>query len=69
MHERPTCPACDEGTLRPIVYGLVQDGKLRERADRGAVMLGGCQVGQDSPEWECPECETRYQADPVDRGW
>lgn len=60
MRERPPCPACGEGTLHPIIYGLVRDGKLREKADRGEVVLGGCLVGEDSPKWECPECGHRF---------
>lgn len=57
------CPACGDGTLRPIVYGLVRDAKLREKADRGEVVLGGCQVGQNSPDWECPSCGKRFRGD------
>lgn len=69
MRERPRCPECQEGQLRPILYGLVGDGELRQKADRGEVVLGGCQVGEKSPDWECSECGTRYQADQVDRDW
>lgn len=67
MRERLLCPKCERGRLRPIIYGLVQDGELREKADRGEIVLGGCQVAEESPDWECSECGTRYQADQLDR--
>lgn len=61
MRERIECPTCGRDTLRPIIYGLVVDGELREKADRGEVVLGGCQVGEESPDWECSRCAERFR--------
>lgn len=60
MRERGDCPACEDGTLRPIIYGLVRGGELREKVDRGEVVLGGCQVGEDAPDWACNDCGRRF---------
>lgn len=62
MRERTRCPACEEGTLRPIIYGLVAGGELRKKADRGEAVLGGCQVGEEAPKWACSECGERFRA-------
>lgn len=67
MREPRSCPACEDDTLRPIIYGLVTGGELHEKADRGEVVLGGCQVGQDAPDWECGTCGRHYQADQLGR--
>lgn len=67
MHERTQCPACESATLRPIIYGLVTGGELREKADRGEIVLGGCQVSEDAPDWKCIGCGARFQADQLNR--
>lgn len=61
MRERRSCPTCEEGSLRRIIYGLVAGGELQEKADRGEVVLGGCQVGENSPDWECPHCGAQFR--------
>lgn len=50
----PRCRRCDS-TLVPIVYGLV-DSTAGDAADRGEMVLGGCLVGEDQPEWTCGKC-------------
>lgn len=67
MREPRSCPECNEATLRPIVYGLVRGGELRGKAERGEVVLGGCQVSDSAPDWECPECGSRYQEEQLRR--
>lgn len=66
MREGRACPNCDVGILRPIIYGLVRRGELREKADRGEIVLGGCQVGENAPDWACLECGTRFDAHELD---
>lgn len=66
MRERIDCPACEVGTLRPVLYGLVTDEEVQEKADRGEVILGGCERTQDSPEWECSACGCGYDADQLE---
>jgi hypothetical protein len=42
-------------TPTPIVYGYPSI-EMFESADRGEIRLGGCVIGDESPEFECPEC-------------
>lgn len=39
----------------PIVYGY-PSLEMFESAERGEIRLGGCVIGDESPELECPEC-------------
>lgn len=42
----------------PIAYGL-PTGVLMDAAERGEVVLGGCTVTGDDPQWACPACDGR----------
>lgn len=51
-----TCRVCGfVGHPLPIVYGY-EDARLAELERRGLIVLGGCQVGRDSPRWACQHC-------------
>lgn len=53
----PPCPSC--GTTAdplPILYGF-PDQEAVEAAERGEAVLGGCLVGDESPELACPTCQ------------
>lgn len=41
-----------------IVYGLPAP-RLCDKAARGEVLLGGCCVEPDSPQWGCVPCRQR----------
>ncbi len=51
----PPCPRCGARDPVPIVYGY-PDLELGEAERRGEVILGGCLVGPESPEFECRAC-------------
>jgi hypothetical protein len=51
----PPCPSCGARDPIPIVYGY-PDFELGQAAERGEVILGGCLVGPESPEFECRSC-------------
>ena len=56
-----TCRACGAtGEPLPIVFGYPTD-ELFEQARRGEVVLGGCIVSDDDPEFACAIC-----TEPVD---
>lgn len=48
------CPKCGNDTGIPIVYGL-PGPDLMESAQRGEVMLGGCLVMDENPDWRCTD--------------
>jgi len=51
------CPKCSssKGVIR-IVYGMPGSDTVEE-AEKGKVMLGGCCVTDDDPDWHCKECK------------
>ena len=52
------CPACGAtGEPIPVVYGMPgPDGDLLAASERGEVVLGGCSLTGDDPEWACATC-------------
>ena len=51
----PPCPSCGSTDAVQIVYGY-PDAELGEAEKRGEIILGGCLVGPESPEFECRNC-------------
>lgn len=49
-----TCPEYG-GKLLPIEYGY-PGPELMEAADKGEVILGGCEVEKGNPNWQCADC-------------
>lgn len=49
-----TCPRCGATGVR-IAYGMPNLTTI-EAAERGEVVIGGCNIQPDAPEWECPSC-------------
>ena len=47
-----TCPACGQVALATILRGLLP----AHAADNPAVILGGCCVDPDDPDFECTRC-------------
>ena len=52
----PVCPACQSSNVAPIVYGYPSE----EMFDDTSIVLGGCCIESDSPEWYCKECEKEW---------
>ncbi len=49
------CSRCGSTDAVEIVYGLPDHG-LFAASERGEVALGGCVIGEESPEFECRRC-------------
>jgi hypothetical protein len=52
------CPKC-EGDLVSIVYGYPSQ-EMVESADRGEILLGGCFVSDNDPQFRCKNCGRQY---------
>ena len=52
------CPLCQSTKVASIMYGLPAPGY--EEGSRDDVVLGGCIVGDDSPEWQCKNCGRQF---------
>ena len=49
------CPRCGSTDAVPIIYGY-PDVELGMAAERGEIVLGGCLIGDESPDFECRGC-------------
>ncbi len=54
MAER-ACDLCGESPAIPVAYGLPSQD-LMERAERGDVLLGGCEIDDAKPHHLCARC-------------
>ena len=55
------CPRCGEELLE-IIYGM-PGSELFEASERGEVILGGCEVFEDGPDYHCKKCNLDYSRD------
>ena len=65
---RPDCPSCGAGDVVPIVIGL-PGPDLMEAAERGEVVLAGCIVMPDQPNWSCNRCDHEWQDPTREHDW
>jgi len=56
--ESAVCPTCG-GTGIPIVYGMATY-QAGQAADRGEIVMGGCEVTGEDPNYRCGECRVRW---------
>lgn len=59
QRKAPPCPNCKSVKILPIVYGYPTDEVFRE-AEKGHLILGGCLVMQENPDWYCKKCDLSY---------
>ena len=52
------CPRCKSAKVVTIVYGL-PGMEAFEEAQAGKVVLGGCDVTDDDPSWQCLDCDAK----------
>jgi hypothetical protein len=53
------CPQCGSKNALKIIYGYPSH-ELFEEAEQGKVMLGGCCISEDSPEFACRDCNKQW---------
>lgn len=59
MVKPEVCPQCG-GRVVDILYGEPTPEAM-EAIERGELMLGGCIVSEDAPEWQCVKCGQHYK--------
>lgn len=52
---RRRCPRCGQLGALPVIYGL-PDITAMDLAAEGKLILGGCMLGSDDPDWLCLPC-------------
>jgi hypothetical protein len=51
------CPSCGSARVATILYGLPAFGpELDRQLETGEIVLGGCCVSDEMPEWRWAEC-------------
>lgn len=53
--EHPPCPRCASRQAVRILYGYPTHEAF-EASERGEIALGGCVIGEESPDFECGAC-------------
>ncbi|MEO5986932.1 MAG: hypothetical protein ABIW50_07605 [Candidatus Limnocylindria bacterium] len=51
----PACPSCGSTDALRILYGLPTPEAV-EASERGELVIGGCLIGGESPDFECRGC-------------
>jgi len=60
MSRKPeSCPFCGAATALSILYGM-PSAEARDDEEKGKIVLGGCCVEDDSPDWACTQCKKRW---------
>jgi len=51
------CPKCGKKKIAQFLFGMPAYSKLLQRdMNEGVVILGGCEVSPDAPEYKCQDC-------------
>ena len=53
----PPCPKCGSTDAVEIIYGYPTD-ETGMAAERGEIVLGGCLVGMEDPDYQCRGCDS-----------
>ena len=52
------CPSCYSPRIAKIVYGYPDyDDKMAEDISEERIVLGGCCVTEDDPDYKCVDCD------------
>lgn len=58
------CPSCGHKPFGSILWGMPGMGeKMRADVEAGRVVIGGCLIGPDDPDWQCAKCGTAMWSD------
>lgn len=59
--EPNTCPSCDSIDVAKYLYGYVAlDDELEQQLEEGKIILGGCSISDDAPEYCCNVCGNEW---------
>lgn len=59
------CPSCKRRSIAEIIYGMPgSDPELWERVNAGEIVLGGCCILGDEPDWCCTGCNQQIYRKP-----
>jgi len=56
----PACPICNQSDMvLPILYGFPSE-EMFEQSKKGLIILGGCCIEKDDPDWYCKRDEKGF---------
>jgi hypothetical protein len=56
------CPFCGSKRIAYIQYGLIGfSSRLEKAIDEKRIILGGCTISGDDPEWHCWDCSAYWK--------
>lgn len=56
---KKTCPKCKSKNVRKIMYGY-PSYEAFEKAEAGKIVLGGCCISPDNPDYGCLDCKHQW---------
>ncbi len=60
------CSKCDSEKIARIIYGMqMYSEKLEKQLERGTVVIGGCCVTNNDPNYECIDCGMQFYKRPT----
>ena len=57
--KKPKCPKCNSDNVVPIAFGYPSP-EMMEEAESGEIVLGGCCIEENDPEWHCKDCDHEW---------
>ena len=58
------CPSCGSKKVATILWGYPEfSSKLEKNLKEGKIVLGGCDVSDNDPEWQCVDCKVEIYRD------
>tara|TARA_Y100001960_G_C14410237_1_gene697799 strand:+ start:42 stop:320 length:279 start_codon:yes stop_codon:yes gene_type:complete len=55
-----SCPKCKSSKIISIVYGMPASDLAKDE-EEGKVILGGCVIREDAPDYHCKDCEYEWK--------
>ena len=61
MSEEPKCPHCKTTSIAEILWGFPPTSDfLQDQIKQKKIVLGGCIITDNDPQWECNSCHHRW---------
>ena len=61
MSEEPKCPYCKTTNIAEILWGFPPTSDfLQDQIKLKKIVLGGCIITDNDPQWECNSCHHRW---------
>jgi len=58
------CPQCKSTSIAEILWGFPPNSDfLRDEIKQKKIVLGGCIITDNDPQWECNSCHHRWGVD------